>query len=217
MASYNLDSVVQVTFLGGNNVGKSHIVSNYVNEGDVPEVIHETIGTEITSKNITLDYREIKLLIFDTPEPERCLQLSLVYARIAKAVICVYDITNRKSYDKIPYLVEKAKERADPRAIYFLVGNKADLVHDREVEKDEGEKFAVEHGMTFMECSGKTGLNISELFESIARQVVSVYEETHTTYDESFDVIELNDIIIDDNFTPKKKKKKKKREWKWLF
>ena len=43
--------------------------------------------------------------------------------------------------------------------------------HFNEVTYDEGEAFAKSHNMIFLECSGKTGVNISEIFKRSAKEI----------------------------------------------
>ena len=47
--------------------------------------------------------------------------------------------------------------------VIMLIGNKCDLESRREVKKEEGEAFAREHGMIFMEASAKTAQNVEEV------------------------------------------------------
>ena len=49
-----------------------------------------------------------------------------------------------------------------------LVGNKSDLVEEREVSTDLAKEYADQNGMLYMETSAKTAENIHELFEAIA-------------------------------------------------
>jgi Ras-related protein Rab-2A len=44
-----------------------------------------------------------------------------------------------------------------------LIGNKCDLSHRRAVSKEEGEQFAKENGLLFMEASAKTAQNVEEV------------------------------------------------------
>lgn len=46
----------------------------------------------------------------------------------------------------------------------ILVGNKSDLDPRRQVSTEEGERFAKENGLIFMETSAKTAYNVEESF-----------------------------------------------------
>ena len=46
----------------------------------------------------------------------------------------------------------------------MLIGNKSDLDPRRQVSTEEGERFARENGLIFMETSAKTAYNVEESF-----------------------------------------------------
>lgn len=58
----------------------------------------------------------------------------------------------------------------------MLIGNKCDLAHRRAVSTEEGEQFAKEHGLIFMEASAKTAQNVEEAFISTA---ATIYKKIH--------------------------------------
>ena len=45
----------------------------------------------------------------------------------------------------------------------MLIGNKCDLAHKRAVSKEEGQQFAKEHGLLFLEASARTAQNVEEV------------------------------------------------------
>jgi Ras-related protein Rab-2A len=45
------------------------------------------------------------------------------------------------------------------------------LQHKREVSTEEGERFAAEHGLVFLETSAKTAHNVEEAFINTARKI----------------------------------------------
>jgi Ras-related protein Rab-2A len=45
-----------------------------------------------------------------------------------------------------------------------LCGNKSDLEHRRQVPRKDGESFAKQHGLMFIETSAKDGVNVDEAF-----------------------------------------------------
>ena len=202
---------VKIAIIGSAGVGKTHMYMNY-NKGygapslvSLPKEAPCTIGVDYMSKDVRLGQHMLTLEIWDTAGQETFASMTSFWTRNAKVVICVYDIADAMSYNEIPKHMQAAKDYADPRAIFFLVGNKADLVHRREVREDDAEKFAARHGMNFMECSGLTGLNILKLFESITKHVVFTYQDIFTSHDESSnDIIRLTDSTV--NSRHKKKR-----------
>jgi Ras-related protein Rab-2A len=46
----------------------------------------------------------------------------------------------------------------------MLIGNKADLDSRRQVSTEEGERFAKENGLIFIETSAKTAFNVEQAF-----------------------------------------------------
>jgi GTPase SAR1 family protein len=54
---------------------------------------------------------------------------------------------------------------ADPAIV--IAGNKVDLEAQRQVSKEEGEKYAEIHTARFFETSAISGININELFSAI--------------------------------------------------
>jgi len=47
--------------------------------------------------------------------------------------------------------------------VIMLIGNKSDLDHRRQVSKEEGEKFAADNNLIFLETSAKTAANVEEV------------------------------------------------------
>lgn len=47
----------------------------------------------------------------------------------------------------------------------------------REVKREEGEAFAREHGLVFMETSAKTAANVEEAFINTAREIYEKIQE----------------------------------------
>jgi Ras-related protein Rab-2A len=77
------------------------------------------------------------------------------------------------------------REHADPHLTCILVGNKLDLVdgsssssnsgplaRHREVTTEEGEQYAKEEGLLFVEASAKSGVNVEKAFEQAAKDIL---------------------------------------------
>ena len=204
MASYYPDSSVKAVLMTCTNEGKMHIVVKCKYSRMPGEV-----GITIEVENM-LYYKEVDFELRDPNDIQEIFDLISRYARSAEVVVCVYDIASKASYDKIPNLLKLAKKSDNSKAIFFLVGNSQPDF--REVKAADGERFATEHGMKFFECECPhlTGKDTRELFYRISEQEISD-DGIITTCDESYVVIELNDIIREDSLTSKKKKRGYKR------
>ncbi|MCH84075.1 ras-related protein RABB1c-like, partial [Trifolium medium] len=95
------------------------------------------------------------------------------YYRGAAGALLVYDITSiniadreftnrRETFNHLASWLEDARQHANANMTIMLIGNKSDLAHRRAVSTEEGEQFAKEHGLIFMEASAKTAQNVEE-------------------------------------------------------
>lgn len=69
----------------------------------------------------------------------------------------------RETFNHLASWLEDARQHANANMTIMLIGNKSDLSHRRAVSTEEGEQFAKEHGLIFMEASAKTAQNVEEV------------------------------------------------------
>lgn len=56
--------------------------------------------------------------------------------------------------------LEEARQNGNPNMTIMLIGNKSDLEHRRAVSTQDGENFAKENGLIFLETSAKSAANV---------------------------------------------------------
>lgn len=84
----------------------------------------------------------------------------------------VYDITRRDTFTHVENWLHEVKENGNPDMVIMLIGNKADLSESkRRVSTEEGERFAKENGLIFMETSAKTSYNVEEAFLETSNKI----------------------------------------------
>nr|CAD7199267.1 unnamed protein product [Timema douglasi] len=99
------------------------------------------------------------------------------YYRGAAGALLVYDITRRETFNHLTTWLEDARQHSNSNMVIMLIGNKSDLEARREVKTEEGEAFAREHGLIFMETSAKTAANVEEAFINTAKEIYEKIQE----------------------------------------
>jgi Ras-related protein Rab-2A len=156
-------------------VGKSCLLLQFTDKRFQP--VHDlTIGVEFGARMITLASDEtttVKLQIWDTAGQESFRSITRSYYRGAAGALLVYDITRRDTFQHLSRWLEEAKQHAHENMVILLIGNKNDLEHRRAVTTAEGQAFADQHGLFFLETSAKTAYNVEAAFLKTADEIHS--------------------------------------------
>ncbi|KFD45440.1 hypothetical protein M513_13684 [Trichuris suis] len=162
--------------IGDTGVGKSCLLLQFTDKRFQP--VHDlTIGVEFGARMITIDGKQIKLQIWDTAGQESFRSITRSYYRGAAGALLVYDITRRDTFNHLTTWLEDARQHSNSNMVIMLIGNKSDLEARRDVKREEGEAFAREHGLIFMETSAKTAANVEEAFIDTAKEIYRKIQE----------------------------------------
>ncbi|GAA5930921.1 Rab family GTPase [Sporobolomyces koalae] len=163
----------KLVLLGESAVGKSSLVLQFV-KGQFDDYRESTIGAAFLTQTVqrNKDNNFIKFELWDTAGQERYKSLAPMYYRSSHAAVVVYDITSSASLEKARSWIAELHRQADPSILIYLAGNKLDLAQEqRQVSREEAEKFAQEEGLLWSEVSAKTGQGIKEIFQTIAEKL----------------------------------------------
>ncbi|RSH76991.1 Ras- protein Rab-4B [Apiotrichum porosum] len=169
------DYLFKLIVIGEAGTGKSCLLYQCIHETFKEHSAH-TIGVEFSSRTLRIGDRSVKLQLWDTAGQERFRSVTRSYYRGAAGAILVYDITRRSTFDNLDRWLADARALASPHLVLVLVGNKKDKDEDREVEYAEGERFAQENGLLFVETSSLTGENASTPFLLAARSILDAID-----------------------------------------
>nr|CAH8873550.1 unnamed protein product [Trichobilharzia regenti] len=156
--------------IGDTAVGKSCLLLQFTDKRFQP-VYDLTIGVEFGARMVNIADKQIKLQIWDTAGQESFRSITRSYYRGAAGALLVYDVTRRDTFNHLASWLQDAQQHASPNMVITLVGNKFDLDAKREVKQEEGESFAREHKLLFIETSAKTGANVEQAFSVTARAI----------------------------------------------
>lgn len=168
------DSLVSFKFLllGESGVGKSSLLMRFTGEElhvhNVP-----TVGLDYKVKMMDLLGFSVKLCVWDTAGQEKFTYMTSTYYRGSHAVLLVYDISSRLSFEKLSHWVmEETRFRKENNTVKMVVGNKSDLTEERTVTYSEGKEWAEQRGFQFMEVSAVSGSSVNAAFTSLVQTVL---------------------------------------------
>ena len=176
MAEEEYDHIFKVLLLGNSDVGKSSLILRYVDQV-WSDTFAPTIGADFKVKTLEIDNKQIKMQIWDTAGQERFRNVISSYFRGSHGILLIYDITNRDSFKNLENWLIEIEKNASQNVLKILIGNKNDLVNDREIQSEEGQAFANRNGMEFIETSAKMNTNVTEAFEALAKLMMKFNSE----------------------------------------
>ena len=189
----NNEMTMDISLIGNSSTGKTSIIKTYQNK-KFDFDLKATIGFDYKFFPLKLSNDEkVILKIIDTAGTEVYRSLCLNMLRNNKGVILVYSINDKKSFDDIAnYWITEIDDYIQKDTVIYLVGNKSDLKDYREISFEEGNRFAKNKNIKFMETSAKNNENIQELFKNIAEDIYKIFFSQNNNKNDADNKIKLN-------------------------
>ncbi len=165
------DCIYKILLLGDSAVGKTCFLLRFT-DNSFEQVHMSTIGLDYRLKTMELpNKRNVKIQIWDTAGQDKFRAITKNYYKGAHGILLIYDITDTNSFDNVKSWIEQIREETGVKVIIYLIGNKNDLVDERKIKPEDGQKIADEFGVPFFESSAKSGMNVNEIFESLVQKI----------------------------------------------
>lgn len=165
----------KLCIFGSGGVGKTTLIKRYVTK-IFEEDIKMTIGADFSIKNVEVDGKTITLRIWDFAGEERFRVLLPSFAKGADGGIFMFDITRYSSIKDIDdwlAIFEYFVSESGNKIPIVMVGGKIDLEDKRSVQTEEAMELSKSHNLQgYFECSSKTGNNVEDVFEYIAKKMI---------------------------------------------
>ena len=170
---HHFDYKYKLLVVGDSGVGKSCLLDCFKEETFINEK-KPTVGIDFKFKHIQVKDKNIKLVIWEPTGQERFADspLSRRLYRDAMGIVFAYDITNANSFDNSVKWLQRIKDYADEDVEKIIIGTKCDMEDKRMVAKEKGIEIAEENGISFMETSAKTNVNVEKAFLEITRCIL---------------------------------------------
>ncbi|KAI8873836.1 ras-domain-containing protein [Ramicandelaber brevisporus] len=179
------DHVFKVLLVGDSSVGKTSLLIRFADDIFTSGCL-TTIGLDFRVRTIPVvhdPYRDTnpkvaKLMIWDTSGQDRFRTVIKACYRGTHGFIVAFSLADRESFQHLEQWLKDVDDGADAQYrgrtfARLLVGNKSDLVGERQVSYEEALQFANDHGMTYIETSAKDSTGVNEAFERLAKDMVS--------------------------------------------
>ncbi|EZA50452.1 Ras-related protein RabJ [Ooceraea biroi] len=136
-------------------------------------------GAEVAGKKGEIDCQYNQTFIrpskvWDTAGQERFRSMAPMYYRNANAAMLVFDLTQYSTFAAIKGWVKELRQNVEETLVLAVIGNKSDLTTKRQVDGEEGRKYATEIGATYHETSVLHNEGIETVFLTIAMGLLNV-------------------------------------------
>jgi len=166
----------KVVIIGDSFVGKTSII-NCLITGNISET-KPTIGSQHHNYNFKNDEnKEINLDIWDTAGQERFRSVIPMYYKGAKAIIVVFDITNKDTFEGAKKWIEEI-EQNNKNSLIFLVANKIDIISQRAISEEQIKDYSRQKKIEYLESSAKENLNVENIFQIVGNKIPTNLDNT---------------------------------------
>ena len=159
----------KVVFIGESGVGKTSIISHFV-EGEYVVPQNQTNEAVFNTKILTLNANNQSLAfeLWDTTGQTLLRSMAKLFYSNADVIVLVYNITSLKTFMEVKtYWLDQIKSNAHKEIHLVIVGNFADKASKAEVNEEQGKQLAKEANAMFKVISAKDSNDVVELFQEI--------------------------------------------------
>ena len=162
--------MIKIAVVGDNDVGKSSLVSRFVNRNKKPNVSH-TVGVEVTVTSIYVHTKTYHVKFMDLSGSYGYESLYDQYLQNAESIVVVYDVTRFKTFVRAKKFVDKIISMHGVEYPILLVGNKMDQVARRRVDMSTALGFVkCKANAFYIETSAEYGGNTVDCLKMLVSE-----------------------------------------------
>uniref|UniRef100_A0ABI7Y113 small monomeric GTPase n=17 Tax=Boreoeutheria TaxID=1437010 RepID=A0ABI7Y113_FELCA len=187
MTDGDYDYLIKLLALGDSGVGKTTFLYRYTDNKFNPKFI-TTVGIDFREKRVVYNAQgpngssgkafKVHLQLWDTAGQERFRSLTTAFFRDAMGFLLMFDLTSQQSFLNVRNWMSQLQANAyceNPDIV--LIGNKADLPDQREVNERQARDLADKYGIPYFETSAATGQNVEKAVETLLDLIMKRMEQ----------------------------------------
>ena len=170
------DYAFRLIIVGDYNTGKTTFLNSYIRQERVNTVYDPTIGVDFSSRTIESPCgKTIKLACWDTSGQENFKSIVRSYYRDVCGAFLVFDVTNYRSFSNIPIWLNDICRQSSCRHRHpiLLLGTKIDK-SNRQVLREDAEKYADENNLVYCEVNALTSENIDGKIQEFIGRILNL-------------------------------------------
>ncbi|XP_038646454.1 ras-related protein Rab-27B [Scyliorhinus canicula] len=186
MTDGDYDYLIKLLALGDSGVGKTTFLYRYTENKFNPKFV-TTVGIDFREKRLEhhgggangKNPLTIHLQLWDTAGQERFRSLTTAFFRDAMGFLLIFDLTSQQSFLNVRNWISQLQANAyceNPDVV--LIGNKADLFDQREVQENQAKELADKYGIPYFETSAATGDGIDEAIIALLDLIMKRMEQS---------------------------------------
>jgi small GTP-binding protein len=186
------DYFIKIVIIGESGVGKTSLMNVYLCDAFGENYI-STIGIDFRVKTLNINNKMVRVQIWDTAGHEKFRAIIPSYFRGAHIILLVFDLTDRKSFEKIDQWITNIQKHL-PEGNYrlLLVGNKCDEISKFQIKESEIDNLIDKHELKYVKVSAKTHMNVEKAFNMAISDAIEskiVEEEKYHKYHSNIYII----------------------------
>lgn len=166
----------KVCLVGEQAVGKTSLVRRFVLDAFDDSYV-ATMGAKVLKRDIEVSDETygnllVNLVIWDIMGDKSFRDLfKEAFFQGAQGLIAVCDVTRKATLTELENWIKAVSKVAGDIPVQILA-NKVDLVDDAEVAEDDIKEFSDRMDSTYVMTSAKTGENVEDSFDIVARKII---------------------------------------------
>ncbi|KAK1337479.1 hypothetical protein QTO34_002108 [Cnephaeus nilssonii] len=187
MTDGDYDYLIKLLALGDSGVGKTTFLYRYTDNKFNPKFI-TTVGIDFREKRVVYNTQgpngssgkafKVHLQLWDTAGQERFRSLTTAFFRDAMGFLLMFDLTSQQSFLNVRNWMSQLQANAyceNPDIV--LIGNKADLPDQREVNERQARDLADKYSIPYFETSAATGQDVEKAVETLLDLIMKRMEQ----------------------------------------